>query len=271
VLRKAGLDLQDLERRAVEPGFQPVPVPGLAFSADYRVRRDRLVVRNVLARLPGAGAEKETVIYSARRRAVDAGASDNGTGLAALLELARVYAHTPPTRRSLVFAAFADDPRGHFGADWYLQRPLYPLASTAADIDIAALQTAGPAHDLLLADARRSTLADALDRAAARQGRRVTLRPRSPVDPAWGADPSPFARRGVPVLPVAAMSGGPDLAKGGRSAASSRARDWDLRGAALDLALLYDVGRDVANSSAWPHWTPGSMAMRRETGRTNGR
>jgi aminopeptidase len=68
------------------------------------------------------------------------------------------------------------------------------------------------------------------------------------------------------------MGGGPDLVKGGRKAgdawlhdylANRQAKDrwspdWDLRGAALDVALVYDVGRDLANSSAWPQWKPGS-------------
>jgi hypothetical protein len=280
LFRSAGLDFAALEQRATDPGFQPIVLRGAAFSADYRVRRERVVVHNVLARLPGVGAAKETVIYSARWRPLEAGAQDDGTSLAALLELARVYAHATPTRRTLVFAAFADDPHGHFGADWYLDRPLYPLSATAADIDIQALQTAGPARDLVLADAARSTLADDLDRAAARQGRRATWRDSREADVLWSLDPPALARKGVPVLPVAAASGAPDLVEGGRSAGEAWLRNhrglsggsaqaWDLRGAALDLALLYDVGRDVANASIWPRWKSGTtIAARRISGET---
>jgi Zn-dependent M28 family amino/carboxypeptidase len=268
LFQKAGLDLDELARQAADPGFQPVPLNGATLSADYRLRREPILARNVLAKFPGAGAANETVVYSARWRPFEAGARE-GTGLAALLELARVYAHTTPTRRTIVFAAFAEDERGCFGADWYVDRPLYPLAATAADIDIEALQTAGPARDIVLAGAVPSTLEDDLARAASRQGRRVTAKDRPDAEDAGGEAPSAFARRGVPVLPLKAAAGGPDLVKGGRQAGEAWLRgylmsryragskdswrpDWDLRGAALDVALAYDVGRDLANSSAWP-------------------
>jgi len=277
LFREAGLDLEALERQAADPGFQPVPLSGATLSADYQLRRERVVVSNVLAKLPGAGAAKETVVYSARWRPNEERPME-GTGLAALLELARVYAHTTPTRRTIVFAAFADDERSCFGADWYVDQPLYPLATTAADIDIQALQTAGPARDIVLAGAVPSTLEDDLARAAARQGRRVTARERAEAEDVGGDEPSAFASRGVPVLPLRAAAGGPDLVKGGRKAGEAWLRgylvsrdrtsakdrwspDWDLRGGALDVALAYDVGRDLANSSAWPQWRSGQSLV----------
>ena len=70
------------------------------------------------------------------------------------------------------------------------------------------------------------------------------------------------------------IGGGPDLVAGGREAGDRWVSDyttrcyhqvcdawsaaWDLRGAAQDVALLYAVGRDLANASRWPDWNPGS-------------
>jgi Zn-dependent M28 family amino/carboxypeptidase len=34
--------------------------------------------------------------------------------------------------------------------------------------------------------------------------------------------------------------------------------DWDLRGEVIDIGLLYDLGRDLANSRKWPEWQQGS-------------
>jgi hypothetical protein len=34
--------------------------------------------------------------------------------------------------------------------------------------------------------------------------------------------------------------------------------DWNLAGAAQDVALFRDMGMDLANSRAWPGWKPGS-------------
>jgi hypothetical protein len=74
------------------------------------------------------------------------------------------------------------------------------------------------------------------------------------------------------------MAAGPDLLAGGRQAGdrwvndyTSRcyhqvcdnwSPDWDLRGAAQDIELLYDVGRDLANSGRWPDWNATSEFKR---------
>jgi Zn-dependent M28 family amino/carboxypeptidase len=34
--------------------------------------------------------------------------------------------------------------------------------------------------------------------------------------------------------------------------------DWDLRGAAQDVALFYEIGLKLANSARWPAWRSGS-------------
>jgi Zn-dependent M28 family amino/carboxypeptidase len=287
LFRKAGLDFDAVKRKAQDADFQPVVLQGATLSADYRVRRDRVVSRNVLAKLPGAERPRETVIYSAHwdhfGRASHPegdptyyGAPDDGTGLAALLELARVYVHAPPTGRTVVFAAFTAEERGQLGAEYYASRPVYPLETTVADINLEGLQTAGPAHDLVLPGAGKDTLGDDLGRAAARQGRRVTPEAHPEAGDFYRGDQMAFARRGVPVLTLTAAAGAPNLVKGGRKAGEAWLRDymatrmsstpkadgwrpdWDLRGAALDLSLVYDLGRDLANSTAWPRWKSGA-------------
>jgi hypothetical protein len=70
------------------------------------------------------------------------------------------------------------------------------------------------------------------------------------------------------------IGGGHDLVKGGREAgdrwvaqftadcyhqACDRWNDaWDLRGAAQDATLIYEMAEELANSHAWPRWNPGS-------------
>jgi Zn-dependent M28 family amino/carboxypeptidase len=33
---------------------------------------------------------------------------------------------------------------------------------------------------------------------------------------------------------------------------------WDLSGQVEDLQLIFNIGRDLANSRDWPEWMPGS-------------
>lgn len=290
LFHRAGLDLDALKQQALRPDFQPVELKGAGLSADYTVRHQRVFSHNVLARLPGASRPGETVIYSTHwdhfgmgrpggsGDHVYHGAVDDGTGLAALLELARVFNHAPPTRRSVVFAAFTAEERGQLGAEFYTAHPVYPLARTVADINIDMFQTAGPARDLVLVGAGKDTLEDDLVRATARQGRRISPEAHAESGAFYRGDQIAFARKGVPVLPIMALGGGPDLIKGGRKAGAAwlddyvahryhtpedrwRA-DWDLRGAALDVAAIYDVGRDLASADRWPVWTAGSEFAR---------
>ena len=71
-----------------------------------------------------------------------------------------------------------------------------------------------------------------------------------------------------------ALGGGADLVEGGRAAGdrwvsefTSRCYhqtcdewrpDWNLAGAAQDVALAYRIGRRLANSRDWPQWREGS-------------
>ncbi len=34
----------------------------------------------------------------------------------------------------------------------------------------------------------------------------------------------------------------------------STSPNWDLRGVAIDVGLVYDLGRDLASSRRWPEW-----------------
>ena len=67
------------------------------------------------------------------------GAVDNATGVAAVLELARVFAAGPRPARSLLFVALAAEEKGLQGATYYAANPLTPLETTAAVLNIEML------------------------------------------------------------------------------------------------------------------------------------
>ncbi|HMA40341.1 MAG TPA: M28 family metallopeptidase, partial [Gemmatimonadales bacterium] len=118
LLRAAGQDFDALKRLAQTRDFRPVPLGDATFSAHYAVRHTTIRSRNVLGRLPGRSHPDETILYGAhwdhlgvgapdaRGDSIYNGAVDNATGVAALLELARVFAAGPVPERSIVFAAW---------------------------------------------------------------------------------------------------------------------------------------------------------------------
>lgn len=284
LFRDAGLDLAALRVQARRADFRPVAL-NVTLTADMPVSVATTESHNVLAKLTGTARADETIMFGAHwdaygigapdaaGRTVRAGANDDALGVAGILELARLFSAGPRPQRTLVFALWTAEERGLLGSTAYAEHPVYPLATTVANLTLDILQTAGPARDVLLVGEGQSDLEDDLARAAATQGRTVTPEALPERGLFYRADHFPLARQGVPVLLLMAMSGGADLVVGGRDAGNRWleaymrcyhqpcdrwSADWDLRGAAQDIELFHVIGRELANSQRWPAWRAGS-------------
>jgi len=65
------------------------------------------------------------------------GADDNASGVAGLIELARVLStQNPKPRRTIVFIAFSGEEEGLLGSDYYVNHPIVPLTKTVAMINM---------------------------------------------------------------------------------------------------------------------------------------
>jgi Zn-dependent M28 family amino/carboxypeptidase len=300
LFRRAGLDFEALKVQARRADFHPVPLGAATFSATLSVTHAVIQSRNVLAKITGAKWPTETVMFGAHWDAygvgqpdahgqtIRRGANDDGLGVAGVLEIARAFAKGPRPERTVVFGIWTAEERGLLGSETYAAHPLYPIAKTAADFTMDVLQTAGPSHDLVLVGAGQDSLEADLARAAAAQGRVVTPDFHPEKGLFYRADHFSLAKRGVPTLLIMGMAGGPDLIDGGRAAGERWVDEytancyhktcdawdpnWDLRGAAQDVDLVYEIGRNLANSHRWPDWNAGSefKAIREKTQTTRG-
>jgi Zn-dependent M28 family amino/carboxypeptidase len=263
-----------------------VTLAGASLSADLAVTTEAAESHNVLAKITGTTHADESVMFGAHWDAygigqpdangnrIRRGANDDALGIAGVLEIARAFKAEPKPQRTLVFAAWTGEERGLLGSETYALNPLYPLDKTVANFTIDILQTAGLSRDVVLIGAGQNSLAEDLAREAAKQKRHVTPDAHPERGLFYRADHFPLAKRGVPVLLMMGIGGGPDLVVGGRAAGErwvddytqrcyhkpcdAWSADWDLRGAAQDLALLYAMGRDLANSRRWPAWHAGT-------------
>ncbi len=294
VFKAAGLDLGRLRIAARRKDFRPVALTGQSFSADIPVTHDRVDSVNVLARIPGRTRPQETVMYGAhwdaygqgkpdeQGRTIRPGANDDALGVAGVLELARAFKAAPPPDRSIVFGLWSAEERGLLGSETYAVDPVYPVATTVANMTLDILQTAGPAKDVMLVGVGQDSLEGMLGSAAKAQGRAVTPEALPERGLFYRADHFSLAKRGVPTLLLMAISGAPDLVEGGRAAGQqwldaymqcyhqtcdAWSPDWDLRGAAEDVDLYYRIGRQLAYSDEWPTWNAGSefKALRDKT------
>ena len=160
------------------------------------------------------------------------------------------------------------------GSEAYATDPIYPLEKTVANFTLDILQTAGPAHDVILVGEGQSDLEGDLERAAAAQGRVVTPENLPENGLFFRADHFSVAQRGVPVLLLMGIAGGADLVEGGRAAGDqwiaeytgkcyhqtcdSWDASWDLRGAVQDIELFHTIIGELGNSNRWPQWQEGS-------------
>jgi Zn-dependent M28 family amino/carboxypeptidase len=171
----------------------------------------------------------------------------------------------------MLFAAWTAEEKGLLGAEYYGQKPLYPLATTAAVINLDPHVVLPAARNLELIGPGQSGLESLLVEAAREQGLRVEPEPNPEAGWYFRSDHFPFAQRGVPAL---AFRAGRDLKAGG-IAAGARTVDaynarcyhqpcdefdprWTFAGTAQEALAAYRVGRMVADSKAWPGWLPGS-------------
>lgn len=283
LFKAAGLDFEALKKQAQTRDFKPVELKGVTFSTDYEVDVQKIVSKNVVGMVPGAKRPDETVIYSthwdhigvglpdAKGDTIYNGAVDNADGAATMIEIGRAFAKGPTTDRSVVFLAVTAEEKGLLGSEYYAANPLFPLATTVANINMDALSPTGPAKDFTTSGNAASTLQDALIEVGKEKGRVYTPDPRPEAGSFFRSDHFPFAKRGVPAI---SFGSGRDLVDGGKAAGDAFAKaytadryhqpadeydpSWNLEGMAQDGQLMLDLGRQLANSTTWPDWKAGS-------------
>ena len=276
LMQAAGLDFATLKASAQKADFRPVDLSGVTLSLNFGQTFQRLTTRNVVAKLTGATLPKETVMFGAHWDAfghatanaagddIYNGAVDNASGVAGLLELARLFAEAPRTERSQLFVSWAAEEAGLLGAYYYAAHPLVPLETTVANINMDSLLP-GPAEpEIVVIGYGKTDLQNRLERDAKAVGRALIADPAPQVGAFYRSDHFPLAKMGVPALFAAA----------GFTGASEPSRvfvrdryhqptdDWDaswsMEGAAQDVQLLYGVSRWLAEGRDWPKWTPGN-------------
>ncbi|HEV2082109.1 MAG TPA: M28 family metallopeptidase [Brevundimonas sp.] len=284
LFRRAGLDFEAQKVAARSRDFRPVDLSGVTIDAAYDVSSTTVTTRNIIARLPGTTHPDETILYTghwdhigmgepdAEGDRIFNGAVDNASGIAGLLELARVWGAGPRPERSIVMIAFTAEESGLLGSEFYAANPLYPLETTVAGFNLDAMNVYGRLSGLGVTGHGQSADMDGrLAAAAAAQGRVIVPDTNNAAGTYFRSDHFPLAKRGVPMAYPKGSGDFLDEPIADRVAARDeygarryhQAQDgWlpvmDFRGAVQDLEAVYAVGRDLAFSRDWPQWSPTS-------------
>ncbi|MFC3712140.1 M28 family peptidase [Sphingoaurantiacus capsulatus] len=282
LFKRAGLDFEKLKAAARDGAFKPVAIGNATLSTRFSTTATPFVSRNVVALLKGKAHPDETIIYGAHWDAngtgpADAkgdtirnGAVDNATGTATLIEVARAFAAGPQPDRSILFIGYTAEEKGLLGAEWYAAKPLRPLETTVAVLNLDPHVVLGAARNLDLIGGGRTPLEADLKRIAAKHDLRVDDEANPEAGWYFRSDHFAFAKKGVPTVYFRA---GRDLIDGGFAAGNKVAdayneRDyhqttdefdagWSFAGAAQEATVAYEIGRELATSRRWPDWNDG--------------
>ena len=287
LVKQGGQDLDTLRAQAQRRDFRPVPLT-LTLKGQLTSTVRTVPQFNVAGVVPGTDPtlKEELVIYSAHwdhlgqgtTPAVDThpghgpdsiynGAVDNASGCAALLAMAQAALRTP-AKRSQMFLFVCAEEQGLLGSMAYAATPLWPLAKTAADLNLDSLNFVAPTRDISLPFGNRSTLGELGSGVAKASG--LSVAPDQP-DTAGGyfrSDHYSFVRAGVPALSV---GGGRDYLGADLPALKTKAAaygkryhqvtdeydpTWDLRGMVQQAQFAFDFGQAIANAPTRPTFIP---------------
>lgn len=284
LFKASGQDFDTLKAAAVRRDFVPVALPAQA-TARIRNTLRTIESRNVAGRIVGSdpALEHQHLVYTAhwdhlgrdpalKGDQIYNGATDNATGVAGLIEIAKAYKALPvPPKRSILFLAVTAEEQGLLGSRAYATQPLYPIADTLANINMDSVNPLGLTRDVQVVGYGQNTLEDTLTTVAKARGRTVVADSAPERGGFYRSDQFEFAKVGVPGLFM--VSGSDFIGKEPGWGQAKRAEytaeryhkpgdevqaDWDLSGAAEDLKLLFEVGVSITGDGAWPQWKPGS-------------
>lgn len=215
LLEGSGHSLDELRELAKEgkplPRFKlPVKVRARTVIEESSVTSD-----NVLAILPGSDPEltNEYVLLSAHldhtgvlknvpegEDAINNGAMDNASGVAALIESARMIQRVGAPKRSVVLLACTGEEKGLLGAKYYAARPTVPMKDVVANINLDMYLPIFPLDLIRGYGVEESNLADYLESAATSIGAAVQRDPEPERLIFIRSDQYNFIKKGVPAL-----------------------------------------------------------------------
>ena len=155
----AGLDLAAdyIAQQFKEAGLVPAGTSEGSFFQSWQERggepEREATLKNVIAIIPGTKPEfkEQSVVlgahydhlglgwpdvHKADTGKIHPGASDNASGVAVLLELARKLGKTFKPERNLVFVAFTGEEAGLKGSKYYVEHPRFPLEKMMGMINV---------------------------------------------------------------------------------------------------------------------------------------
>ena len=279
LLRQAGLDMEALRKQAESRDFRPVPT-GITMDLGVTSTITRVTSENVVGVVRGRDPRlsREFVALSGHwdhlgvgtpvnGDSIYNGASDNGSGISALLAIARVAASQPRPRRSWLFLFVTAEESGLLGSGHFAQSPTVPLTQIAAVLNVDMLGFVGRTRDFVVLGDTKSSIGPQLAAMLRPEGLRITPEEHPERGYFYRSDHFSFAKAGIPAVsidPGTDVIGRPRewgrqqeeefTAKHYHQPSDEYRADLDLRGVVQIGDIVYRFARRLAEAPAMPTW-----------------
>jgi hypothetical protein len=281
----AELPLAEVLRRDQDAEEVPAfPLSG-RISISQRSRHEVITSPNVAAFLPGADPllADQYVVYTAhldhigelpgdgQGDRINNGALDNASGIAVMLETARLFAEREPPRRSVLFLAVTAEEKGLVGSEYFAWNPTVPAGSMVGVVNLDMPVLLYEFGDVIAFGAGHSTLGAAVQQAADEAGVVLTPDPFPDLNIFVRSDHYRFVQRGIPGIYLVTGMQASDGITSTRPVYMEFLKDHyhrvsdesslpiNYRAAARFTRINARIGEIVANEAARPAWHEGDF------------
>lgn len=271
---------------------QPLPRfwLGKSITATVATEISHVESPNVIARLAGSDPRlsAQYVLISAHLdhlgvgapihdKTIYAGAMDDASGVATVLEVARQLSEAKERpKRSVLFVIFTAEEKGLLGSRYFAGHPTVPERDIVADLNLDMFMPIFPLKKLHVQGLEQSTLANQAKAVGAEHHIEIASDPEPDRNSFTRTDQYSFVQAGVPALAFKFgwTMGSPEykawrawLAERYHSTDDDLTQPVDYAAAAQFNDFLADLGRAVADDPAIPHYLDTSFFKRFENPR----
>lgn len=259
-----------------------------SISATVTTETSHVTSPNIVAKLTGSDPKLKSqyVLISAHLdhlgvgapihgKTIYAGAMDDASGVATVLEVARMFSEANPRpKRSILFLAFTAEEKGLLGSRYFAGHPTVPERDIVADLNLDMFMPIFALKKLSVQGLEQSTLAEQAKAVGAEHHIEIAVDPEPDRNSFIRTDQYSFVQAGIPALAFkfSWTFGSPEykawrawLAERYHSTDDDLTQPVDLAAAAQFNDFLADLGRAVANDPAIPHYLDTSFFKRFET------
>ncbi|UOQ71828.1 M28 family peptidase [Hymenobacter cellulosilyticus] len=241
-------------------------VVGKIIGSDAKLREEYVVHSAHLDHLGVGEPVKGDSIYN--------GAHDNASGVASVLEIARIYSRLPEKekpKRSVLLVLQTGEELGLLGSAYFAARPTVPKEQIVADINTDMPTIIAPLLSVVPLGAQHSTLAEPVNKAAEYLKLSVEADPEPEQNRFIRSDQYSFVLQGIPALHIKygnkTADGKNDLSKtvqAWRAATYHKPQDdingtFDFEAGKKYVQLNFLIGYQVAQAEQRPTWNPGDF------------